>query len=480
MAHQAIITLTPDIIRVLRHDIEDVLSRAYSKRLVGDSVYNMEGNPRQKTKEFLVTVGSQISTRIESYHTLLEVLRDSDTDGIKDVASKLEKEVDSIKRTAKPKQRSKKAKKSQSEASSKLVHENSSTTSGFQSDLSTMQSTDTLQTPPSSNNGSTDLLAKSVPQEANSVPVEDSSDPSTKAHFYLAGNDEEVMQKPGAGEEEKIGNGIQESVQPQHAATVNETPVVQGNISDYFDMIHNSVEAQKMNAQLLITNVTGVIHDLKQRIATMESERKNLEEELKRKEEKEAELTEEIDYLKKAHADEKEADATRIRELESKNASLQEEIKHLKSSLKDKKRIADLTERLNVMEREKNDMQTQERLRLQAQVDDRDAELKAAREDRRKHSQTMEVVAGLLQELSVQRSVSSSSGISSGSNPDSGISAGSSRVEIKEEITHRRRITAEYTPPTNTNSVSTDDAVLEPPEDNDEEETKDREALSYM
>ena len=79
----AITKLTPDIVPVLQHEITAILPKAYSKGLVGNSVYSkgiaMQGDPGQKTGEFLIT--SQIYIGIEFYNTFLEILRNTEAIG---------------------------------------------------------------------------------------------------------------------------------------------------------------------------------------------------------------------------------------------------------------------------------------------------------------------------------------------------------------------------------------------------------------
>ena len=175
----AITKLTPDIVPVLQHEITAILPKAYSKGLVGKSVYSkgiaMQGDPGQKTGEFLMTVKSQIYTGIEFYGTFLEILRN--TEAIGHIARMIETEANSIHRErAKPKRASKRAHRKRKEASTKLDSRDSAT-SGFQSDFSTALSADTLQTheqnqDPNSTSAVSNIntLAGAAPHEVNSTP----------------------------------------------------------------------------------------------------------------------------------------------------------------------------------------------------------------------------------------------------------------------------------------------------------------------
>ena len=66
----------PAIVPVLKSEIAVVVSEAYSKGLIGKSVYSEaitpQSDPRQKTETFLMTVKSQINTRINFYDIFLE------------------------------------------------------------------------------------------------------------------------------------------------------------------------------------------------------------------------------------------------------------------------------------------------------------------------------------------------------------------------------------------------------------------------
>ena len=112
--------------------------------------------------------------------------------------------------------------------------------------------------------------------------------------------------------------------------------------------------------------------------------------------------------------------------------------------------------------------------RMQAQVEAKVNEVKAAEDDLKimikKLDRTIELLAQ--QTFNVQRSVSSSSGISSASNPDSGISpsSSSSRVEIEEKLS-LSMMQMNLTRTTNISGVSTpDESILEPLEEEKERE----------
>ena len=498
----AITKLLPNIIPVLTSEIKVVLSKAYSEGLVGENMYStgitLQGNPREKTEQFLMIVKGQINTKLEFYHVFLKILRN--TEAIQHIADILEKEVNSIqKRRAKPKRLSKRAKKNRKEASSKCVHESHSTTSGFQSDFSTAQSADTLQTPeqnqePNSSNadgGSTDALAGSVPHETNSTFFQSTGN-SPVARFFIPGNGEATQESTHEEnrtfkEEEKIGDSIEESSHyMQHATPTSGASVVySGTVTEGYDVIQRVVEHEKTKAQMVISEKDGYVRLLQKQIASMESEkmeeRNRLEEKIRRKE---AELQqsragikqkdEEIDCLKKA----RKADATRIQKLENEKASLErdkiqaeKDIEVLKLELKHKDEVAALKERVQALECEKIERDTQ--ARMQAQVEAKINEVKAAEDDIRtmikKHDQKLELVL----QQTVQRSVSSSSGMSSVSNADSGISPSLSSTSTGVEIEVEEKLCLSVTQmnltstrKTNISGISTpDESILEPLEE---------------
>ena len=92
---EAITKLMPAIVPVLKSEIAVVVSEAYSKGLIGKSVYSEaitpQSDPRQKTETFLMTVKSQINTRINFYDIFLEIIRN--TEAIGHIAWMLEQKV---------------------------------------------------------------------------------------------------------------------------------------------------------------------------------------------------------------------------------------------------------------------------------------------------------------------------------------------------------------------------------------------------
>ena len=77
---QAIVALTSDIVPLLQHDIDEVISKAHCKNLISEGMYrqSLSQTPdsiSQKTRKFLDAITSRIVFDPQTYHIFLGILR---------------------------------------------------------------------------------------------------------------------------------------------------------------------------------------------------------------------------------------------------------------------------------------------------------------------------------------------------------------------------------------------------------------------
>lgn len=392
---EAIKKLTPDIVPVLRNEIKSILDNAYSKGIVGEDVYTsgitLKENSHQAS-QLLVIVAAQIKVKHRFCHTFLKILRSMKA--TEHLADRIEEEVNHLQVKLK---RGKKKHNNQGIADMpKLDLHEDGYSSGFYSEQNSTTVADDFGATPNQPRydlgGDLDTLVGcqdiDVSTEITTTAQQDLGAPSLHLGSAEVGEEtgeETAEQNRPFQPTEKIGSGVEESASYQRSDSINSKPVYpskQGSISEGYDNIHRIVESEKRKAEDVIEEKNGTIYQLQQQLKhkldEQYQERRKHEEEMKRKEEELLrsvadieQKSEDIESLKRAHAQQ-------IKELEDQHKEKMEQItRDLK--MKSEKARQKMEELEYDLQRARN-----EKISLEKQKMEAEEEIKSLRSEHQK------------------------------------------------------------------------------------------------